>query len=491
MKIPVFVFLAMFSFSAHAQKESDVWIVGYHYGFGWPVSAIDFYNSTPDTFGCYTPINFFGTDASICDSSGHLQFYTNGVYMMNKYHQYMQGADSFNHEGVINLGFDDFWDPQGVIILPYPGHPDQYCIFHVNGVQFNNNLYLQPIKIEYSIVDMKANAGEGAMTIVNQVAMVDTVLYRSMQAVKHANGRDWWIINHGWKSDEFDLILLTPDGISLTKKISVGPWIDNGIFIWQSVFSPDGFMFAFNVENSNSVYLFDFDRCSGSLSLHATIHMDDSLYFILGCAFSPSSRFLYITDPIHLYQFDMYADSISQSKILVGEYDGFGDPFSTIFTSQSLAPDGKIYITSYDATKHYHVINNPDESGTGCNFQQHGLALPSYQGGVIPQFPNYSLSSLAGSVCDTLTSNIGTVMSDQSFEIFPIPAHDYIFIRCINKGNAKSSLSIFDLSGKCVLPSSEFNMETIPIEITSLPNAVYRLEIRSDGTVQSKLFVKQ
>ncbi|MBK8416982.1 MAG: hypothetical protein IPL22_22185 [Bacteroidetes bacterium] len=50
----------------------------------------------------------------------------------------------------------------------------------------------QPLKFSYSVVDMNANGGTGEMTVKDQTIISDTVLYYSLQAVKHGNGRDWW-----------------------------------------------------------------------------------------------------------------------------------------------------------------------------------------------------------------------------------------------------------------------------------------------------------
>ena len=52
-----------------------------------------------------------------------------------------------------------------------------------------------------------------------------------------------------------------------------------------------------------------------------------------------------------------------------------------------------------------HVINNPDAKGKACDFQQHGLKLPTYTES-IPLFPNYRLGK----------SNIDCTTSDKDLK---------------------------------------------------------------------------
>jgi hypothetical protein len=49
-----------------------------------------------------------------------------------------------------------------------------------------------------------------------------------------------------------------------------------------------------------------------------------------------------------------------------------------------------------------HVIHSPDEPGEACQYQQHGITLPTYNSKSIPNHPNYRLGPLDGSPCDTL-----------------------------------------------------------------------------------------
>ena len=68
-----------------------------------------------------------------------------------------------------------------------------------------------------------------------------------------------------------------------------------------------------------------------------------------------------------------------------------------------LAPDGKIYSCATNGVNYLHVIHSPDEEN--CQYQQHGIKLPKYNGFSVPNFPHYRLGPLDGSSCDTLGLN--------------------------------------------------------------------------------------
>ena len=100
------------------------------------------------------------------------------------------------------------------------------------------------------------------------------------------------------------------------------------------------------------------------------------------------------------------ADDIQATKDTVAIYDGFTSPqppFGTTFFLAQLAPNGKIYLNANNGGLHMHVINKPDQPGELCDFQQHGIELPTWNSFSMPNFPNYRLGPLFGSPCDTIS----------------------------------------------------------------------------------------
>ena len=144
-----------------------------------------------------------------------------------------------------------------------------------------------------------------------------------------------------------------------------------------------------------------------------------------GAAFSSDSRYLYIAKWDSLYQFDMQAPDIFASRTLVGSYDGFLDErgLATRFFMLQLAPDGKIYIsTSNYNSKYIHVIHQPNEAGTACQFEQRAIKLPAFNKFSLPNFPQYRLYEEPGSPCDSLTVSAAATPHLLDYHLFPNPA---------------------------------------------------------------------
>jgi hypothetical protein len=268
--------------------------------------------------------------------------------------------------------------------------------------------------------------------------------------------------------------------------------------IGAACFSPDGSKYVY-LSYYTGLRVFDFDRCSGELSDGQYLPMPviaDSEWLGLGTAFSPNSRYLYVSITEQLYQFDLSATDIFSSIDTVGIYDGFRLPSGSYFATQQIAPNGKIYMSCGNAEQDYHVINSPDSSGSACGFGQHSLILPSISGG-LPNFPNYRLGALTGSPCDTLTTATENVRTakEQILKIFPNPATDYAMIDYgftdWNKGPV--SLEICNALGQLVynqkLPMYSGYQK---IDVSAFASGVYMAFIkRGAGVVAMAKFVKQ
>ncbi|MCC7246158.1 MAG: PKD domain-containing protein, partial [Saprospiraceae bacterium] len=341
------------------------------------------------------------TNASVSDSLGNLLFYTNGVYINNAIHATMFHGDSIND--CCSYGYDL---PQGALILPWPAKPNLY--FLITG---EDNYVSDPpwgwscTKLYYSVIDMTQKNGLGAVVQKKTALMIDTLAYGKLAPVRHANGRDWWLAVSKKKTNKINVFLIDPTGIKLHHTQNIG--IDQNESIGQAQFTRDGqklVIFNKNTENGISyadLDLYNFDRCSGMFDNHE--------YFRIatpslggGAVISPNSRWLYIMANTQLLQYDLWASPVSSSQLLIDEYEEFLDPFNTKFHRGYLGPDNKIYIVTTSGSRTLHVIHDPDEYGTACNFEQHGIRLPCYNTRSLPHYPDYRLGPEDGSSCDTL-----------------------------------------------------------------------------------------
>jgi hypothetical protein len=343
----------------------------------------------------------------ISDENGQMAYYTNACEIRDRNHQLIENGDQIN-EGTAYTQYCGFADYpmgypiyQGQISLPSPMDNGIYYYFHLRKDEL-----LNPLELLYTQIDMNMNQGDGKVISKNQLLLQDT-LSSSIVATKHANGRDWWIVLSRQLLSKYYVYLLDPKGLH-------GPyiqqpdsaWITGQVITLMCNFSPDGTKFLRTGSKEPADFrLYDFDRCTGTLSNGRDIKVPEaSNYAPWGC-FSPNSRFLYVQNlGRRLYQYDTWASDISASATIVGEYDGFVSMFNlgTFFNSMLLAPDQKIYISTSNGTNFLHTIHRPDEPGLACDFRQHDVVLPALYSFWLPNMPFYRLYNLAGSACDTL-----------------------------------------------------------------------------------------
>ncbi|MFN0203267.1 MAG: hypothetical protein ACKVTZ_17195 [Bacteroidia bacterium] len=93
-----------------------------------------------------------------------------------------------------------------------------------------------------------------------------------------------------------------------------------------------------------------------------------------------------------------------------------------------LAPDNKIYMSCPNSVAYLHIIDYPDSLGTACSFRQHAIQLAGLNAFGIPNFPNYRLSALDGSACDTLGLSNQVAVNSKQIKVYPNPAQHEVNI---------------------------------------------------------------
>jgi len=338
-------------------------------------------------------MNMRTTNSSFSDQDGSLLAYTNGYFIANRINDTMENGDSINPD--YSMYQDRLY--QGAIFLPQPGNDSIIYLFH-------EQLSLVPTTVpyafvylaQYSSINIFANNGLGRVLKKNIPLVKDTLCYGKLTSTKHGNGRDWWIIVPEYSKPTYFKYLLTPHGIDTYPPQTIGnPFVSDG---GQAVFTPDGskYIKINGLSQESWIDILDFDRCTGTFNNFQGFHKNEG--GVTGVSVSLNSRFLYASIGIKIYQYDLWADNIRASETLVGEVDGF---VTNVWMSQ-LAPDGRIYVGSAGSVFHYHLIHNPNEQGTACNFEPFGFTTPTYVSWSIPTFPYYRLGPLDSSPCDTL-----------------------------------------------------------------------------------------
>ncbi len=369
----------------------------------WGGVDLEFLSGNRVVSTAFREISYFRTNANITNEEGQLLFSTNGAYLANATGEQMLNGGGLNPSWYTSQYPNGLHISQSELILPKPGSPGIFLLIH--GTLDNPSEAPAPFSAYYlylTTIDMSLDGGLGGVVSKNQVLLQDTLNVGKISAVRHANGRDWWVFCHKWGTSLYFRFLLTPEGVSLdgTQSIGVTRIADGG----QVCFSPDGSRFAYFYAGPSGLEIFDFDRCTGLFSNPAHIPIV-ATGGACGVAFSPNSRFVYVSSSPDVYQFDAEAEDVAASQVLIATWDGFyspSPPFATMFDLAQLAPDGKVYIGTGNGTLHLHVIHNPDAPGLACNLEQHGVELPRYFMNSLPNHPNYHLGALSGTVCDSL-----------------------------------------------------------------------------------------
>ena len=466
-------------------KQSSIWPLGYDDLENQPdATLISFQNNIIEISSIDLKVNMDLGAAVLSDTSGRLLFYSDGCRIANADHEIMAGGDSLNYPGLkfeldcINneVGYSFF---QGLLALPFPKSEHLYVLFQLySPSRFRTD---DPEQILYSIIDMREENGKGKVVVKNRLLWQAKFADR-ITAVRHGNGRDWWIVApRADTSAIYHLFLLSPDGISGPQTQQIG--VNNmGLSRSQAVFSPDGTKYACSQFNGNTL-LMDFDRCAGRFSCPRWIELPPTDWRTAsGAAFSPNSRYLYISVPLLLYQFDTESPNSNAKPLLIDEYDGFENLLPTTFHRQMLAPDGKIYMSATNGVYNLHVIESPDETGIACNFRQHGIDLPASGSFGLPNFPYFQLYDLPRSVCDTLGIDAPagveavTWTPPAGVTVQPNPVRDEAYIALASC--ASGDLRIFDAAGRLMYEQRDWEgPASLLVDVRNWPSGVYYINV--------------
>ncbi|KAA6435710.1 hypothetical protein FOE74_07140 [Rufibacter glacialis] len=373
--------LGLLSLMALAQKEATTWYFGHNAGLSFADPA----NPQPLKDG-----NMFSEEgcAVLSDALGNLLFYTNGMQVWNRNKQIMAGGDSLKgHES----------STQSAVILPKPGSQHLYYLF-------TTDFQGQSHGLQYHLIDLSRNGGLGE--VVSKNNLIFAPVTEKLTAIKHRNGRDYWVITHRWNSSAFYAYLISADGITFKPveshlgSIHAG---DNGGTIGYMKASPTGDKLAVATwATVNKIEVFGFNNENGKLSLAVDLGKFDEAY---GVEFSPDGTKLYggkngiAGGEARIFQFDLSAgtnDAIIHSGKQVAK------SISRKIGALQLGPDGRIYVARNNSNW-LGVIRNPNALGPACDYKDSGINLGTQKSALgLPNFPGFYFQNLSPSTTSAL-----------------------------------------------------------------------------------------
>jgi hypothetical protein len=426
----------------NSQKEDHIWLLGRElYDTVLPDRAADTTRGSTNMDFNFDPVKVYydpirkwdlhGGNATICDTSGQIIAYSNGQVLVNNKHTPIEDTinyfDDQNFWGCIdwennNLGDNNLAIPIGllglqrILILPmsnkYYGFYTtfDYCEQYIN-------------RLSYCTFEINENNPGGEIINKDRELLKvtkDSGIVFSVYAIRHGNGRDWWIVSFTSGNKEMITFLLDPTGVHYVERqvISELNFLESA---GQITVSPDGNWLAWYVaaefsSSGGGFCVSKFDRCTGKIIGSINHKILSGINGIgSGVSFSSDSRFLYVCNTTEIWQFDLFSNNIIESETLVATFDGYyeysspnADTNSAIkyrvnFWTMKLAPDGRIYIFSSSIhTRWLGVIESPTELGLSSNVKQHSLKMNTNISRVLPNIPEFRLGPLDASSCDTL-----------------------------------------------------------------------------------------
>lgn len=449
-------------------------------------------------------IPFLHTNANISDQNGNLLFITNGVDVYNRNYQVIPGC-------ILQTGYTPFVANSGLnrnhqyLFLPWPNDTNKYVLFYclpelqsiTSGGCANGWGWLST-HLYYTILDKTLNNGLGGVVSSTNIALTDTLIHLTgLSAVKHANGRDWWLVVKENCNNSFKRVLFDPSGVQYVGAQGIGPTMmqfDGAV----SNFSPNGTIY-YQVKSDYKLSLYKFDRCTGLFS--DPLHLNSSTYYEYMTVFSQNSRFLYRvanSQGINTSQYDLslyyQPNGVQNSRVLVDPVmDSISCNGTSFFTASAacfpeLAPNGKIYF-GHCYLCNLSVIHSPDSLDTLCNMEYNTFVLPSPNAGLPPYHPNYRLGPLVGSPCDTLSVGIEEWHASQVL-IFPNPTQNSINVS-LGRTCEEIQCSFYNMQGQLLFQEKRNFGNAFTLDIPKLSKGLYLLEILcNEGRVVKKVVVE-
>lgn len=490
-----------------AQRQADAILVGnafFSSSFPSPQrnSILHFNDTTFLGEDTTTPIvmsNFYSS-ASFADKNGNLLFASNGWRLVNSYGEVLS----------YRLWHDDIPWPggspdttlvdltRGPLFLPDPSDSNRVYLFYS---EYITNYPMQTLgfarvdrRFCYALLDIPTQS----LISKDHIILDEITALSDMVALRHGNGRDWWIYKPTLQSNQYYRGLLSTAGLSEFELYTVPNMQGREQAFTMTHFTQDGSMMAhFSTYQAKYCQRLDVDRCTGNLSNPRETDLNPM--------FRPAEvgNFILSPDGSKFYGYRLnYNDSTYHPG--THQYDFELDSL-TLLSSQSsllfLAPNFKelFFLTPIQSPDtillYLGAIQNPDSLGALSNVDDYKyplLNIPTMLASA--NFANYRLGPLAGSACDTLGSvTVGAPVKPLSdaLSIFPNPSREVLHVRFQGVGAQPALLTVYNSMGQVMhrqLLEQEYT--TLQSNTLNLPTGVYTVQVQSGRQAFTRKWVK-
>jgi hypothetical protein len=501
MKISICILallLCLLTLKTYSQTNK-YWTVGRKVGidFNSGIGVIDTANS--NKYASH------GTIAQIADDNGNNLFWSNGYVVLDKNYDTLPNGTNFNHSindnQYINAG-SGLPINNGCVIVPNPKDTDNlFWMFYMNvGFTDAQGGYL-PSQLKCLLIDKRLNGGLGDVVFKDSILISDTLIDGNLFAIKHGNGKNWWVIARQYHSNKFYKILIDSLGINpfITQNIGIkytAPYFFSGSADVNAQGDKIAYpMDIYNVPSGVSnpmlqIDLLDFDRCNGSFLNSKSIQYNfyPDTCEISSVCFSPDGKVLYGNRLTKLYQFYLDSSNIYQSKKLIQRYNGAVCSNPSWFWIPKRGVDDKIYLTIYGGGTCMHVVNNPNVIGASCNFVQNQISCSVYHvfDDGIPNTPNYTLGAVN---CAIGIENLAS--KNEAVNVYPNPCEEKLLVfGDWLLGNPK--IAVMNILGMDMNIQYSKSNNQCTINTSNLSKGLYLLKATDEkGNTKTTKFIKQ
>lgn len=451
MKITALIILLHCFFFSYAQNEAATLYFG--------KTLLDFRQQPPLVLSSQA-IDPRECAASICDADGNLLFYSNGGVSPTA-PALQGGVFGINNQHLLNGNQVDsggcLSSFQGAIILPDPEGITptnrKYYLFTKDCLESSFSTTHYNSGLTYSIIDMNANNGNGAVIskynviVPYHVMQLHSTNYEPLTAVLDSDGEQksdeagYWLFSY--TDDSLYHIHFGTDGFNQFQKLTGGKG--------ALVVAPDRtHMMVGNV-------LYHLDPVLGTVQHQATFATS------LWAAFSSDGSKLYAISGTSLKQYDVSQEDIWPTEQLI----------ATLPTGSMLFLAPTKHILIYQSTSNFidAEIICTNNSGMACGWNPTNISLGSgttpYSG--VPNIPAHYLYSDAGNCTVALEENTHTFLS-----LYPNPANSTLVV---NGLEAETDYVIYSNLGQTVLQGITSNQK--PIDLSNLESGTYFAKIQN------------
>tara|TARA_B110000114_G_scaffold183948_1_gene226451 strand:- start:11 stop:4654 length:4644 start_codon:yes stop_codon:yes gene_type:complete len=328
----------------NGQQQNNLWYFGT--ALTGPVPAwsstsfgLDFSGGgSPVQVNNQSALSYYESVSVASDENGVLQFYSDGIEIMDASHQPMSGAPvalKGSQQGTTASSV------QGAYHLKIPGSDDQFLLF-TTGAEDGIGTGLR-----YSEIDLSLPGNGTLAAPLGEVTSFDNLLEGSsgeMMTSYGSCGSDTvWIIAHQESSINFTRVLVTKDGVQSTfsdpvEMLNGGSSSDvsnAGSLRGSMDINSEGTKLIFTAQSPAGTFILDFNSHTGALSNPKKIlNPAGSTFFGYGSEFSPDGKFAYFAhhQVAGLFQYDV-----------LNETSSWVTP-SNIHAEIITGPDGILYI---------------------------------------------------------------------------------------------------------------------------------------------------